>query len=92
MHRDGNGLQHGGFRKRELIRQAINDSLWNDDVFGESSGAAIIRAGNAQDLPAVAKIDFSARAIRTSSARNRGIKGDAIAFGPAACLGAEAGD
>jgi len=92
VRRNGNSLQHGRFRKRERIRQTINNSLRNDDILGESSSAAIVRAGNAQDLSAVAEIDFSAGAIRTSTARNCGIKRNAIAFGPAAYLQADGSD
>jgi len=84
-------LQHGGFPKRELIRQAINDSLWNDDVFGES----FRRSDNPcrkRPGPAGGRKRLISRARNTdSSARNRGIKGTAIAFGQR-LLGAEAGD
>jgi len=86
------GLQHGCFGKGKSIRQAINNSLRNDDVFSEGSGAAIVGARHTEDLATVAEIDFSAGAIRASSARDRGIKGDSIAFGPAVYLWAYGGD
>src|SRR5260370_23966330 len=82
MNRDGHGLKHGCFRKRESVRQVIGDSLRNDDVFSESSVATIVGAGNSEHAAVIAQIDFPANAIPACSARNRGIKCDSIAFRP----------
>ena len=86
MHGDGHGFQHGGFGEWDAIRQAMNDSLRNCDVLGEGAGATIVSAGHAQDLATVAEVGFSTTAVSTSSAKNCGIKSDAIAFGPAVNL------
>jgi len=78
MDGDGDGFEHGGFGERKIVRQPIKDSRGNGDEFGESSGAAIIAAGNAEDLSAVAKIYVATAAVGTFSAVDGGIEGDAV--------------
>src|SRR5438105_13214468 len=80
-----------------IIRRPPRSTLFptrrsSDLVFGESSRAAVISAGNAKHLAAVAKIDFAAGTIRAGTARNRRIERDAIAFGPTRDLRAKGGD
>src|SRR5207253_1708726 len=84
--RYGYRFQHGRLGKRKTVRQAIHNSLRNDDVFGERSSATVVGAGNSEDAAVVAEIDFTTNAIPAGSARNCGIEGDAIAFGPAGYL------
>jgi hypothetical protein len=48
---------------------------------GESSGAAIVGAGDAEDLAAVAEIYIAAAAVLTFAAVDGGVEGDAVAFG-----------
>lgn len=92
MDGDSDGFKHGGFRKAECVREFIGDALRNDDIFGKRSSATVVAAGDAKNPAAVAEIDFAARAIRTTAARNRRIKRDAIAFAPAGDLCAEGCD
>ena len=92
MDRDGHSFERGGFGKTESVWKFVGNALRNDDVFGESSRAAVISAGNAKHLAAVAKIDFAAGTIRAGTARNRRIERDAIAFGPTRDLRAKGGD
>src|SRR5204862_4189032 len=90
--RDSDRFQHGCFGKRKAVRQAINNSLRNDDIFGEGSRATVVGAGNSEDAAVVAEIDFSTSAIAAVSAGNCGIEGDAIAFGPAGYLRSDSRD
>src|SRR2546421_6299201 len=78
MDRDGDGFEHRGFGEGKIVRQTIKDSRGDGDEFGESSGAAIIAAGNAEDLATVAKIYVAATAVGTFAAVNGGIEGDAV--------------
>ena len=77
--RDGDGFEHGGFGEGKIVRQAIEDSRGDGDELGESSGAAIVAAGNAEDLSTVAKIYVATVAVGTFAAVDGGIEGDAIA-------------
>src|SRR6266699_453543 len=90
--RDSDGFQHGRFGKRETVRQAINNAPRNDDVFGESSGTTVVGARNSEDPAVVAEIDYSASAITAGSARDCGIEGDSIAFGPSCNLRSDCRD
>src|SRR5205814_2855365 len=92
MHRDGHRFQHGRLGKRKTVRQVINNSLRNDDVFSERSRATVVGTGNSQHAAVVAEIDFSASTIRTSSTRDCGIERDSIAFGPAGYLRTDSRD
>src|SRR2546429_4284528 len=72
---DGYRFQHGRLGKRKTVRQAIHNSLRNDDVFGERSSATVVGAGNSEDAAVVAEIDFSTSAIAAGLARKFGIEG-----------------
>src|SRR5579875_1957470 len=74
----GDCFEHRRFRKREGIRQMIENALRDGDVFGEGAIAAVIFAGNADDLTIVTEIDFIPAAILTLAAVDRGVEGDAI--------------
>jgi len=76
---DGDGFEHGGFGERKTVGQAVEDSRGDGYEFGEGPGAAIVAAGNAEDLAAVAEIYVAAAAVGTFAAVNGGIEGDAIA-------------
>ena len=76
---DGDGFEHGSFGERKIVGQAIEDSRGDGDEFGEGSGAAIIAAGNAEDLATVAKIYVAATAVGTFAAVDGGIEGDSVA-------------
>lgn len=92
MDGDSDGFKHGGFGKAERVREFIGDALQNDDVFGKRSSAAVIAAGDAENPAAVTEIDFAARTMGTTAARDRRIKRDAIAFAPSGDLCADGGD
>src|SRR5205814_6368326 len=60
--------------------------------FRESSGAAIIAAGNAEDLATVAKIYVAATAVGTFATVDGGIEGDAVTGRESFYGGADSGD
>src|SRR5258708_27253337 len=62
MQGDGGGFEQCGLSKRKAVRQAIDDAGRNHNIFSEGPGTAVVRAGDSEDLAAVAKIDFSAPA------------------------------
>ena len=81
MDGDGDRFEHGSFGERERIRKPIDDASWHGDVFGEGAGAAIVGAGDAENLAVIAKIDVAATAVRAFAAVDGGVESDAIAFG-----------
>ncbi len=92
MDGDGDGFEHGGFGEGKIVGQAVEDSRGDGDEFGESSGAAVIAAGNAEDLATIAKIYVAATAIRAFAAVDRGIESDTITSGEIFYGGADSGD
>jgi hypothetical protein len=62
------------------------------DEFGEGAVAAIVAAGDAEDLAVIAKVNVAAFAVDAVAAKDRGIEGHAIARGETLHLGADAGD
>jgi hypothetical protein len=62
------------------------------DEFGEGAVAAIIAAGDAEDLAVIAKVDVAALTVDALAAEDRGIEGHAIAWDEALYGGADAGD
>src|SRR5690242_13943539 len=76
-------FQQGGLGERKIVRQLICDSRGEYNVFGKGAGAAVVTARDAQNLPVVAQVGFTASAEGTLTAVNRGIEGDAIAFSEA---------
>ena len=92
MKGDGYRFEHGRFRERKILWQAIKDSRWNGDVFGKSSRAAKLSAGNSQDLTVIAKIYIATEAMGARAAENGRIKGDSIALGESSYLFAERGN
>ncbi len=89
---DSDCFKHGSFCKREIRRETVDDAGGDDDELGEGTGTAIIGAGNAEDLTAVAEIDFAAQAVAAGAAIDGGIEGDAIAFGETGDAEADRGD
>ena len=92
MNRDGHRLQHGRFGKRKIVRQAIYDAGRNSNIFGKSSGAAVVRTGDSQNLPAIAQIHLSAAAGTTSAAIDRRIERDSVAHCESLHFGADRSD
>ena len=92
VERDGGGLEHCGFGERKVFGQAMDDARGDDDVFGESAGAAVVAAGDAEDLPVVAEIDVTATAVGASAAEDGGVEGDALADFECGDGGAESGN
>lgn len=88
----GNGFEHGGFGERKIFRKAMQDARGHGDEFGEGSGAAVVAAGDAQDLATVAEVHVTAETARASAAVDRGIEGDAIARSETAYGGTDGGD
>ena len=76
---DGGSFEHCGFREWKIVRQAMDDARGDDDVFGECAGAAIVAAGDAEDLAIVAEIDVTAFAVSAGAAEDGGVEGDAFA-------------
>ena len=60
---DGGGFEHGGFGEGRVVGKAMDDARGDDDVFGEGAGAAVVAAGDAEDLAIVAEIDVAAEAV-----------------------------
>jgi hypothetical protein len=89
---DGNGFEHGGFGEGKLIGETVHDARGDHDIFGEGSCAAIIAARDAQHLAIVAKVDIATQAVGTRAAVNRGVEGDAVAFGKTVHIFADGGD
>ena len=92
MNSYGDRFEHGSFRKREMARQPVADARRDRDKLGEGSGAAVVCAGNAENLAAIAKIDVAAKAIKALAAINRGIEGHPIAFREIFDGGVDGGD
>ena len=76
---DRDGFEHRGVGEGQLVRQAIEDAFRNGDVFGEGAGAAVVAAGDADDLAVVAEIDLAAPAEVAFAAVDGGVEGDAVA-------------
>jgi hypothetical protein len=60
MKSDGYGFEHGSFRKGQILWETMKNARGNCYIFGESSGAAVIAARNAENLACVAEIDITA--------------------------------
>jgi len=75
----GDCFEHCGLGEGKIVRQAIEDSRGDGDKFGEGSCAAIVAAGDAENLATVAEIDVAAMAVGTFTAVDSGIECDAIA-------------
>jgi uncharacterized oxidoreductase len=89
---DGDSFEHGGLGEGKLIGEVMHDASGDDDVFGEGPGAAIIAAGDAEDLAIVAEVDISTKAVWTRAAVDRGVEGDAVAFRETCDIFADGGD
>jgi len=89
---DGDGFEHRSFGERKIVRQAIEDSRGDGDELGESSGATIVGARDAEDLATIAKIYVAAAAVGTFAAVNGGIEGDTIAGRKSFYRSADGGD
>ena len=89
---DGGGFEHGGFSERKIVGKAMDDARGDDDVFGEGAGAAVVAAGDAEDLAVVAEIDVTAFAVGAGAAEDGGVEGDAVADFECGDGGAECGD
>lgn len=89
---DSDRFEHGGMGKRKGVRQPVHDARGNSDVFGEGSGATVVRARNAENLAMVAKVDFSPAARGAVTTKDRGIEGDAVAVGKLRNAGTERRD
>ena len=89
---DGGGFEHRSFGEREIVWQAMDDARGDGDVFGEGAGAAVVAAGDAEDLAIVAEIDVTATAIGAFAAEDGGIEGDALTDFEGGNGGAESGD
>src|SRR5882724_2936828 len=92
MEGKGNGLQHGGLGKRKAVGQAIDDAGRNHNIFGEGAGAAVVRAGNSQDLAAVAEIDFSAAAGGADATKDGRIESNSVIRCESVHAGAQSSD
>ncbi len=68
MQRYGDGFEHGGFGKGDVLREPVEDTLRDGNVFGKGAVAAVIAAGDADDLAVVAEVDFATRAVLASAA------------------------
>jgi hypothetical protein len=89
---DGGGFEHRGFGEGEIIGKAMDDARGHGDVFGEGAGAAIVAAGDAENLAIVAEIDVTATAVGAFAAENCRIESDALADFESGNGGAESGD
>ena len=89
---DGGGFEHRGFGERKIVWQAMHDAGRDDYVFGECAGAAVVAAGDAEDLAIVAEIDVAAAAVGAFAAEDGGVEGDALADFEGGDAGAESGD
>jgi hypothetical protein len=78
---DCDGFEHGGFGERQGVWQTMDDARRNGDEFRERAGAAVVGAGDAQDLAIVAEIDLAAAAMLALAAEDGGVEGNAVAFG-----------
>ena len=77
--RDGGGFEHRGFGEGEIVGKAMHDARGDDDEFGEGTGAAVVAAGNAENLAVVAEIDVAPAAVGAFAAEDGGVEGDALA-------------
>src|SRR5580704_15208640 len=73
---DRGGFEHGGFGEGEIVGKAMDDARGHGDVFGEGAGAAIVAAGDAEDLAIVAEIDVTTAAIGAFAAEDCRIESD----------------
>ncbi len=89
---DGGRFEHCGFGEWKIVGQAVDDARGNDDVFGEGAGAAVVAAGNAEDLAIVAEVDVATFAVGASAAEDGGVEGDALADFEGGDGGAECSD
>ena len=89
---DGRCLEHCGFREWKIVRQAMDDARGDDDVFRESTGAAIVAAGDTEDLAIVTEIDVTAFAVIAGAAEDGGVERYALADFECGDGGAERGD
>src|SRR5271154_4311739 len=78
MNGDRYGLQHRCVHKRKIIRQTVQNAGRNDDIFGKSSGATIVSAGDSQNLPVVAEVHFSTATRTTNATVNGRIECDPV--------------
>ena len=92
VERDGDGLEHGCFGEGKLVWKAMNDAGGNDDILGKCAGAAVVAAGNAEDLAMIAEIYVAAKAVLASAAIDGGVEGDAVALGESGNVLAYGGD
>ena len=90
--RDGGGFEHRGFGEGEIVGKAMHDARGDDDEFGEGTGAAVVAAGNAENLAVVAEIDVTAATVGAFTAENGGVEGDAFADFECGDRGTEGGD
>ena len=57
---DGHGFEHSGFRKGKILWKTMKKARGDRYIFGESSGAAVIVARNAENLACVAEVNITA--------------------------------
>ena len=79
VQRHGDGFEHGGLGKRDVVRQPVDDALRNGDELGKGAMAAVVAAGNADHLAVVAEVDFAAPAEGALPAVDGGVERDAVA-------------
>ena len=80
MECDSYGFEHGSFFVREIVGQPMDDAGGYIDKLGEGAGAPVVAAGDAENFAAIAEIDVATSAVRTFSAINGGVEGDAVAL------------
>ncbi len=70
----------------------MKDARGNRDEFCEGSGAAVVAAGDAEDLAVIAKIHVTAKTIGAGAAVYGGVESDPIAGSETLYSGADGGD
>ena len=88
---DGDGFEHGGGFEGEVLWEVVADTGGDGEIFGEGSGAAEVRGGNADDLAVVAEVYLAGEAEGAGAAVDGGVEGDTVADFVAGDLGADGG-
>lgn len=71
---DGDGFDHCGLCERDIVRETIEDSLRDGDVFCEGAVLAVFVAGDAEDAAVVTEVDVGATAEEAVATVDGGVE------------------
>lgn len=89
---DGDGFGEGGVLVGKIARDGVEDVFGDADEFGEGPVAAVVAAGDAEDVAIRTEVDLAGEAGGALSAVDGGVEGDAVADLPLPHGGSDLGN